>query len=272
MADLFFGHQGNKLPSSPKSEEIVRIDVHAMVTPRRRFGTWETTRDALEAPKVFPPSLQEFLLDLAADVEQLWQHLLSNGRMTAGELRKGAVTNPEPSSNTWVADELMSLRAELRSSYSELNWSISEVERHVRSGREALDALESQQQELQEEVRQHSGSHEHELDFGAPVCKTLNTQDILALHVQLKTELHPCRMDIRRLTAEHMEIMVEESDPPCQPPCLAASKTRPLQLADRNYKFRACELQGYTFTNGEAGLGQEDDINIVGDAGRRLKC
>jgi len=54
----------------------------------------------------------------------------------------------------------------------------------------------------------------------------------LALHVQLKTELHACRMDIRRLTAEHMEIMVEESDPPCQPPYLAASKMEPLQSTD----------------------------------------
>lgn len=239
MADLFFGQQGRKLPSSPKSEEIVPLHDHTVVKPRRKFGRWSTD-DAFEAPKAFPASLQEFVLELAADVELLWQHLRKPG-LSYGEQRQSgpdAPTSPtsECPSNTWVADELMSLRAELRSSYAELNWSISEVERSVRSGREALEALETQHQELQEGLR-HSGSHDHELDFGAPIGKTLNTQDLLALHVQLKSELHECRMDIRRLSAErvanrNLTREAAQDDDAESPPSLAASKSRPVQLAD----------------------------------------
>lgn len=229
MADLFFGHRGNKLPSSPKPQELARLADHAMVTPRRKFGRWATAGDALEAPKAFPASLQEFVLELAADVEQLWQHLRMPG-LSDGELRKSAIPDSEPSPNVdaWVADELMSLRAELRSSYAELTWSISDVEQRVRSSLKVLEALENQQQELQETIRQHSGSCGDELDFGAPIGKTLNTQDMLALHVQLKSELNECRMDIRRLTGEHLAIKAEETESLG----LTASKTRPLQLTD----------------------------------------
>jgi len=167
--DILFDRRGKKQPLMPVPGDLDPRSPHdhALVKPRMNFGVWATSGDVFEVPDALLASLQEFVLKL-------------------------------------VADEVMLLRSELRVTCAELNRSISEVERSVRSGREALKALESQQQEFQENLQQSSASHDHELDLGAPIGKTLNTQDLLALHAQLKSELHECRKDIRRLTAEQV--------------------------------------------------------------------
>jgi len=96
----------------------------------------------------------------------------------------------------------------LRTSHAELQQQLCEIEQWVKckkvehlstvdGTRKLLPGVEGDIRHLNANGQQPS--LENELDFGAPIGKTLNTQDWLALHVDVKTEIQDCRTELVRL-------------------------------------------------------------------------
>jgi len=138
----------------------------------------------------------ERLRPLALEVENLWEHL-----RLVGLLEEPSSAPAEPPADSglknWVAQELADareeLRGELRGSWEELRAEQAQLRLLLARGQEAIGALELEAGRLREALTPR------ELQFGPPVGKTLNTQELMAMHAQMTADIKECRREIRQL-------------------------------------------------------------------------
>mmetsp|Transcript_14402 Transcript_14402/g.27897 ORF Transcript_14402/g.27897 Transcript_14402/m.27897 type:complete len:267 (+) Transcript_14402:47-847(+) len=172
------------------------------------------------------PLLEEVrqLRKLRVEVDQLWIHIRqlaeradAHATLTLPGMENLASHRDERSSIQHLIREEVSqalsqddnsIRDKLKTRHAELQQQLCETEQWAKckqienlnsedGSRKLLPGVESDMCRLSAD-RQLPPS-EDDLDFGAPVGKTLNSQDWLALHASVKTEVQDCRAEVVRL-------------------------------------------------------------------------